>query len=172
MPKALIVIAKQGFQDLELKGTRDGLVAGGFDIVLASTDSGPCTGKFGSTEMAQLALLDVDVKDYARIAFIGGPGAAPLADDPEAQRIARETVDAGIILGAICIAPTILAKADVLHGKRATVWNEDGEQGDVLAEHGATYTAEDVTVDGSIVTANGPKAAEKFGKTLTSLQSI
>ena len=169
MKSALLIIAQSGYQDHELAGTRDGLVAAGFDIVLASKEAGECTGKLGGTENATVALRDVSVADYDRIAFIGGPGMIPYADEPDAVAVARAAGEAGMPLGAICIAPTILAKAHVLEGKRATVWDSDGEQEALLKQYDALYTAEDVTVDGQIVTANGPHAAEEFGKTFAAL---
>ena len=79
-------------------------------------------------------------------------------------RIARETFAAKIPLGAICIAPTILAAAGVLAGKKATVWDSEGEQITFLKQCGAEYSGESVTRDGLIVTGNGPKAAEEFGR--------
>ncbi len=166
---ALLVIAKKGFQDVELDGTRDELAAAGFDVTLASTDEGECTGKFGATEIAEVALEDVDVDDYDRVAFIGGPGASNLWQNVEAKRIAQDAVHAGKPLGAICIAPKILAAAEVLAGKKATVWNEDGDQEGFLALHDVEYTGEPVTVDGLIVTANGPEASKQFGKTLAAM---
>jgi protease I len=165
MRKALIIIAKDGYQDRELDGTRKGL-SGSFEMILASTENGTCTGKYGGTEEAEIALKDVDIADYDRIIFIGGPGAGALANEPEALRIAHETVRANKVLGAICIAPTILAKARVLEGRNATVWNKDGEKEALLTQYGAIYTGDDVTVDGMIVTANGEEAAEEFGKTV------
>lgn len=169
MKTALIIIAKNGFQDVELAGTRNGLLAAGFAVTLASQEAGPCMGKFGGVEEAQLSLHDVRVEDYDRVAFIGGPGAHELRDNPQAHRIAKDTVELGKILGAICIAPTILAAAGVLQNKRATVWNGDGQQGEYLASQGAEYTAEPVTVDGHIVTGDGPESAEAFGQRLAAL---
>lgn len=170
MRKALLVIAQDGFQDRELAGTRDALEAKGFAVVLASTACGPCRGKFGSTERALIALKDVKVADYDRVGFIGGPGAATLASDAEALRIAHETARLGKPLGAICIAPTILAKAHVLEGKKATVWDDgQGTQIRMLEQYGAQVTGHTVTVDGNTVTANGPEAAEEFGKAFASL---
>lgn len=166
---ALLIIAQTGYQDHELAGTRDALVVAGFAVVLASEAAGPCTGKFGGSEEASVALRDVHIDDYDRIAFIGGPGAVALAQDPEALRIAREAAASGRPFGAICIAPTILAAAGVLQGKRATVWNEDDEQETVLTAAGATSTGEAVTIDGMLVTANGPKAAKAFGQALAAL---
>ena len=167
--QVLIILAKEGFQDHEYEGAREGLEDAGYSITVASTEVGTCAGKYGATEEATVSLKDVDVSQYDKVAFIGGPGAAALMDDADAHRIARETLEQGKKLGAICIAPTILARAGVLKGKKATVWDSGGEQAAILEEEGASYTGEDVTVDGDIVTANGPLAAEEFGRVLAGL---
>lgn len=78
--------------------------------------------------------------------------------------MARATVEAGKPLGAICIAPLILAKAGVLKGRKATVWDSGGEQIAILKAHGAVYTDQAVVIDGSVVTGNGPGAAGEFGR--------
>lgn len=168
MKKALIIIAQSGYQDHELEGTQKGLEAADFEVVLASKEAGPCEGKFGSGVEAAVAMRDVDVADYDRIAFIGGPGAAPLADDGDALKLANDAARAEMPIGAICIAPTILAKAHILEGKEATVWDSGGEQAAILEQYGATYTGQNVTVDGTLITANGPEAAEEFGREFAS----
>lgn len=169
MPAVLIIIAQEGYQDHEYAGTRKGLEDAGYEITIASSAVGTCAGGYEGSEEATLALKEVDVSAFEKVAFIGGPGAAALMDDKEAHRIARETLEQGKKLGAICIAPTILARAGVLKGKKATVWDSGGEQAAILESGGASYTGEDVTVDGDIVTANGPPAAEEFGRVLAAL---
>jgi len=169
MKRALIIIAKEGFQDLEYQKTRAGLESAGHEITVASTERGECRGKFGGVEVSKIALNDVDATQFDVIAFIGGPGAAALADNEDAKRIARDAVRFKKKLGAICIAPTILARAGVLKGKRASVWDSGGAQAALLALEGASYTGDFVTVDGDIVTANGPDAAEEFGRALAAL---
>jgi protease I len=170
LSNALIIIAQKGFQDIELAGTRAGLSSEGFSITLASKEVGECIGKFGGSEQATVAMRDVDIADYDRIVFIGGPGAGALKDDPDALRLAHSTVNAGKILGAICIAPTILAAAGVLKGKRVTGWDDaKGTQIRFLEEHGAEFVDAPVVTDGLIVTGNGPEAAEEFGKALAAL---
>lgn len=166
MKTAVLVIAQNGYQDKELAGTQNALLSAGFEVMIASKEEGICMGKFGGTEEAALAIRDVDAVQYDVLAFIGGPGAHALADDPEALLLARARINAGKLLGAICIAPMILAVAGVLKGKKATVFNESGEQQKYFIDHGITYTGDPVTVDGLIVTANGPDAAEEFGRTL------
>ncbi len=178
MKRALLVIAQDGYQDQELAGTQDALLSAGFEVTLASKESGSCVGKFGGTEEALLAMREVDALAYDVLAFIGGPGAHAFASDPEAIQLAKTRADSGKLLGAICIAPTILAAAGVLKGKNATVWDPSPSSGQVtptdspaefLRQHGATYTGEPVTVDGLIITANGPIAAEEFGRTLAAM---
>lgn len=169
MKKALIILAQAGYQDVEYAGTRKGLEEGGYVVTIASAHVGMCQGKLGGKEDAEVSLCDIQVSDYDCIAFIGGPGAAAYASDPDALRVAHDAARADIPLGAICIAPTILAKARVLEGRRATVWDSGGEQKALLEKHGAIYTGDDVTVDGKIVTGNGPAAAEEFGRTLAAL---
>ncbi len=170
MPRALIFIAQQGYQDVELKGTRDGLETAGFSITLTSKEAGECVGKYDGRETADIAMRDVHVMDFDCIAFIGGPGAGAYANDGDALQLANDAVRADKIVGAICIAPTILAKARLLEGKHATVFESD-EAIATLKEYGALYTGDSVTVDGKIVTGNGPKAAEEFGVTLAKMAS-
>lgn len=170
MKRALIVIAQKNFQDKELEGTKKGLEEAGFTITICSKEEGECIGKFRVVEEAEVALRQVDVRDFDRFAFIGGPGAAGFVQDLEAFDLVRAITKANKPLGAICIAPTILAAAGVLRGKRATVWDDGNRtQIGVIEGSGATYTGEFVTVDGLLVTGNGPAASEEFGKALAAL---
>jgi protease I len=169
MPTALLIIAQDGYQDHEYEGTRAGLEEAGVTVSVASAQAGECKGKLGGRVMADIAMKDVDLSVFDRVAFIGGPGAAVYAKHPDALRIAHEAVGRTMPLGAICIAPTILAAAGVLRWKKATVWNEDGKQRDVLEDAGATFVDEPVVIDGLIVTANGPEAATEFGKAVAKL---
>ncbi len=170
MKTALVIVAQTGYQDKELDGTLKGLEEGGFDVVIGSTEIGLCSGKLGGTTEAMVMLRDIIAADYDRIAFIGGPGAHALMDNIDAHRIAREAVDMHMPLGAICVAPTILANAGVLRTRKATVFADaDGANIDILRRHGATYTADPVTIDGLVITANGPDAAEEFGRKLASM---
>ncbi len=175
MKTALLVIAQSGYQDVELAGTQNALLAAGYEVTIASSEPGSCVGKFGGTEEALLGVAEVDATVYDVLAFIGGPGAGGFKDDPAILDLIRRRVATGKLLGAICIAPTALAAAGVLKGKKATVWDPSASSGQAtppdspsafLKQHGAIYSGDDVTVDGMIVTANGPDAAEAFGRAL------
>jgi len=75
----------------------------------------------------------------------------------------------GKVTAAVCIAPMILAKAGILKGKKATVWDGDLEQSAYFKKNGIDYTGSEVTVDGKIVTGNGPNAAKAFGEAVAKL---
>lgn len=76
----------------------------------------------------------------------------------------QEIAQTGMLFGAICIAPRILAHAHVLSGKKATGWNHDQKLQDIFANAGAVYVAQPCVVDGNIITADGPKSAEIFSE--------
>jgi protease I len=73
-------------------------------------------------------------------------------------------------VGAICIAPRILAEAGILKNKKATGWDGDNELGDILVKAGAEYIREPVVVDGTLITASGPAVARDWG--LAIVQSV
>ncbi|MBU0457775.1 MAG: DJ-1/PfpI family protein [Nanoarchaeota archaeon] len=167
--KALFIIAQEGYQDIEYKTPKKILEENGIEVITASKKTGTCKGALGGSTEATISINDVDVYDYDAIVFIGGPGARDYQHDVKAHLTAQEAINRDKILAAICIAPIILAYADVLEGKKATIWNNDGKQQEILEKNGATYTGEDVTTDGKIITANGPRAAEKFGNKIVEL---
>ena len=164
--KVLFIVAQQGYQDIEYETPKRILEKAGIEVVTASKKAGTASGKLGGTTTSALSLNDVDMADYAAVVFIGGPGAAQYQHDVQAHLAAQEAESRNKIIAAICIGPTILAYAGVLEGKKATVWNEDNQQSALLEKEGATYTGENVTIDDKLITANGPAAAEEFGKKL------
>ena len=166
--QALVIIAQQGYQDAELAGTLEGLKASGYDYSIVSKRAGPCKGKLGGEVEAKHSLSEaLQVwPGFDRVAFIGGPGAHGYAKDPEALQLAKVFTQANKVVGAICVAPTILAAAGVLHGKKATVFTSDSNKEDAvfLRNHGVNYMDNrDVVVDGKFITAVGPSAAKEFG---------
>lgn len=161
MNQALLVIAQTMFRDEEYAHPKEVLEHAGVLVTTASVEGGKCIGKLGMNAHADRALRDVRADDYDGIVFIGGGGAQVYFDDPTAHELAKAAVEQEVILGAICIGPSILARAGVLAGVRATSF--PSQEAD-LRSHGALFTAEPVVQDGLIITANGPQAARAFGE--------
>jgi len=162
--KAALIIGSQNFQDEELFGTKRILDAALVQTVIASTRTGVIQGVLGNVAEATIPVNRLKVDDYDAIIFIGGPGAAEYANNPAIMNMVRETVRKGKVLGAIGVAPTILANANVLAGIRATSFlSERGR----LIQAGAIYTVFPVERERSIITATGPQAAVQFGRVIT-----
>lgn len=166
MSDILFIIAPRDFQDHEYEIPKKILESKGHNVITASSISGEAIGKFGAKVKVNFILDSIDLNAYKAVVFIGGPGAVQYQTNKSALDLAKEAFSSGKIVGAICIAPTILAYAGVLEGKKSACWNGDGEQKDVIESHGGHFAADDVCVDGLIVTANGPESAEKFGNLL------
>ncbi|HMN14435.1 MAG TPA: DJ-1/PfpI family protein [Bellilinea sp.] len=163
MAKVLMVIAPRAFRDEELFETRNELQKCGHEITLASTQTAPCNGMMGGVAKPDILLERANSADYDAVVFVGGSGTPVLYENKDAHRIATEMHTEGKLVSAICLAPVILAKAGMLENRKATVFYSAQH---LIKEHGAEYTAEPVTVDGRIVTGNGPAAATTFGQAL------
>lgn len=166
----LLVIASEGFQQIEYGVTKQVLQDSGFTVVTASDKSGIATAKDGSTTHVDVTLDHIGINNYAGIFFIGGPGALECLDNNTSYKILQEAFYLHKPIGAICIATRILAKAGVMRDKYATGWNEDGLLNALYAEHNVTYLPEEkVVVESNMITATDPSAAEQFGEKIVEL---
>ena len=161
-----MIIAFQDFRDEELFIPRNILSGEGADITIVSTKKGQAVGSYGGVVNVDTTLDEIG--DYDAIVFIGGSGAFQYIDDNKCHKIIQDANDKGVVIGAICIAPIILAKAEILKGKKATVWsnNTDKTAIKIFKEEGVKYEDKAVVKDGNIVTANGPVAARQFAEAL------
>lgn len=169
MSNILMVVAQDMFRDEELFETKEELEEAGNTVKIASRELKFCNGNQGGEIMPDLTLDNVDLSDYDALVFVGGGGAKEYFEDKAVHEMAKKINSDGKILAAICIAPVILAKSGVLFGKNATVFPTGAPD---IIHKGAHYTEEDVTVDGNIITANGPKSSRAFGRTIAQMLSV
>jgi protease I len=165
--RVLIIIASSNFRDEEYSIPRQFLENKGAKITVASSKDTPSVGMLKRVTVKPDTLLGrVKAEDYDAVVFIGGVGAKEYFADQTAHRLAQETVKKNKILAAICVAPSILANAGILSGKKVTAFQSEAEN---LKAKGANYTGAPVEIDGKIVTANGPDAAAEFAQKIADL---
>lgn len=165
-----MIIAYEGFREEEYDIPKNLFEKEGYEVVVISSSLGEATGKFGTKVNVDLQIDNVNVELFNAIIFVGGPGTVQYLDDPVAHGIAKQTLFLGKVLGAICMAPVILARAGLLNKKNATVFADNAPE---LIDKGVIYIGKDVEEDDLIITGNGPNAAGKFGKTIINkLKSI
>lgn len=162
----LMIIAPSKFRDEEFEIPFKKFVDAGADVTVASLKKGMATGMFGAKFNVKHSLNEVDESNFDAVIFIGGAGVPDVRADERALKIAQNSV-LHEVLGAICWAPTILAKAGVVKGKKTTVWlGDDAEYGmktsAVMEKYGAIFSDSEVVVDGNIITGNGPLAVVEF----------
>ena len=166
--KIVMVIAFQDFRDEECFIPRSIFLGEGADVKIASKSKGKAVGSYGGVLDVDMLIDQIDVSKFDAIVFVGGAGAVKYIDDDSCHYLANKAVEKNRLLGAICIAPAILARASVLKGKKATVWSSSLDKSaiKILKEEKAKYQPEDVVIDGNIITANGPLSARKFGQAI------
>ena len=166
MARIVLVIAPKDFRDEELFHAKEELEKAGNETAIAGKKKGKAIGSRGGKAEIAMELREVREKDFDAIVFIGGGGAEIYFNDAKALGLAKEFAAAGKIVAAICIAPSILANAGLLKGKRATCFSSEAEN---LKSKGTDYTGKAVEVDGKIITANGPAAAREFGRKIAEM---
>lgn len=168
--KVALILAFRDFRDEEYFEPKEILEKEGIEIFTVSTQEGIAQGVQGGEAKVDILIDNLNVEDFDGIIFVGGPGMVKNIENEKFHQIAREALEKNKVLGAICIAPAILAKAKVLQGKKATVWSSplDKSAIEILKENGAEFLSQSVVRDGKIITANGPLAAKDFAKEILS----
>ena len=167
MSKRALVVVAHGCEDVETVAPIDVLTRVGVEVVLASLESGPVSAAYGSTLMPDCSLDEV-ASNFDGIVIPGGKAnAKALAQSEQLRMMVREYYESSKVVAAICAAPShVLGEsAGILEGKHVT-----GDPGfrDKLVEHGAIPTDEHVSIDGTIITGDGPGAALSFSLSVAS----
>ncbi|MCR4957143.1 MAG: DJ-1/PfpI family protein [Prevotella sp.] len=159
MAKVYVFLA-DGFEDVEALIPVDVLRRGGQEVVTVSVmgDSQVVESAHGVQIVADTLFDDVDLSDAKLLLLPGGmPGASNLYDHEGLKEALVRHCKQGKLTAAICAAPgVVLGQLGLLREKRATCY-PGFEQ--LL---GGEYTGELCTVDGNIVSAEGPAAAFPF----------
>ena len=161
--KKVFVFLADGFEDIEALGTVDILRRGGVDAITVSImEDEYVTSAHGVLVKADETFDEADFEGADMLVLPGGlPGSTNLRDYVPLQKLLLKHNESNSLIAAICAAPMALGNIGLLEGKRATCY--PGCEGTMT---GAEYTAELCTVDGNIITGEGPAAVFPFAYTL------
>jgi protease I len=131
MYNILMVIANHDFQDLEFSNPYQLFLDKEYTVDICSGKGGECFGVFTTYIEDSLSFDEVNPDNYDVIVFVGGGGAYSEYHDNEAyQALAKQSLSSPNgetrILGAICIAPSLLASIGLFEGKEVT-GRDDGK---------------------------------------------
>lgn len=156
-----------GTEEVEALIPVDVLRRAGADVCIVSTTGDlEVTTAHNVRIIADALIEDFDGFDDADLLMIPGglPGAENLCNHPLVREAIKKQYDNGKLVSAICAGPMIFGSLGISKGKRCTCYPGFEDYLD-----GATYTAELVTVDGNMVTGEGPAATFPYAFTLCEL---
>lgn len=172
MKKIVLAVAFEGYQQLEYGIPREILTSNDLEVLTASDKPGVATAKDGSTTEINLTLNDIVPSLIDGLFLIGGPGALEHLDNKIMHNVLQQMAALKKPIGAICISPRILAKAQVLSGKEATGWDGDNKLKEIFNMYNVIYVPQAVVTDGLIVTATGPDASQEFADAILKLLNL
>ncbi|MDR0408194.1 MAG: DJ-1/PfpI family protein [Campylobacteraceae bacterium] len=157
MSKALIPLA-DGFEEIEAITIVDVLRRGGVDVVTAAIFKKEVEGINGVKVIADTLFDDIKNFDFDIIILPGGNlGYKNLANSDKLLELLRRFDKEGKLIGAICAAPYVLAKAGVIKNSYTCYPSIELE----IKKPGYT-DSKNVIIDGNIFTSRGPATAIEF----------
>lgn len=152
----ILVPLAEGFEEIEAVTVIDVLRRAGMNVVTAGLPGSRVKGSHGVEVMTDTRLDQAEPSKFDALILVGGnPGYINLGRSQKVMdMVVKFNLDKKLI-GAICAAPSILARAGILDGRAATIY--PGMERDIPRPKGRT-----VVQDGNIITSQGPGTAMEF----------
>ena len=99
------------------------------------------------------AVKDISVNEFDALLIPGGYSPDKLRVDEDAVRFAKQFVESGKPVFAICHAPQLLITADVIRGRTITGWKSVIQD---IKNAGAEFIDREVVEDGHLVSSRSP----------------
>lgn len=162
--KVMIPLA-EGFEEIEAATIIDVLRRAEIEVVTVGMASTAVEGAHGIRLMTDTKFSDISLTDFDAVVLPGGdPGYKNLMKSSRFMDELKLCDEAKRIIGAICAAPLVLAKAGILEDKKATVF-PTMEAFIPRPRSGA------VVVDKNIITGRSPGDAMEFSLKLVEVIS-
>lgn len=172
MPKRVLILATDGFEQSELIEPRKALAQAGIETVVASPgrdgNGGFIRGwnhtDWGERVPVDAGLEEVAADDFDALLLPGG------VMNPDALRREERVIEliedfdqADKPIAAICHGPWLLVEADIVEGRTVTGWPSIRTD---LENAGGNVVDQEVAVDGNLITSRKPDDIPAFSKTL------
>ena len=150
----VLLFLADGFEEIEALATVDVLRRAGLQVVTVGIGGVSVTGAHGITVQADRCENDVLPTAAEGLQAVILPGGLPGTENLRASAVVNACLDRaaadGVLLCAICAAPSVLGKKGLLRGREATCY--PGYEDDLL---GAVCIGESVAVAAERITAKG-----------------
>ncbi len=164
MSRALLIFA-EGSEELEAVTLVNILRRGDVEVTLAGLQAGALRGSRGTQLLPDVPLDEALAHSYDMVILPGGmPGTTHLRNDARVIKLVQEMAKSGKWVAAICAAPSVLAAAGLLDGKRATSFPGSLREFPQVAVQESA-----IEQDGNLITSRGPGTAMDFALYLLEL---
>ena len=172
----VVVPMAEGFEEIEFVTIVDILRRAEVEVVTASLgkrngdgsagrggaadedEVGAVRGSHGIRIVPDASIDEIDPEDFDAVVLPGGyPGFVHLGEDERVLDLVRRMDELGKYVAAICGAPSVLIKAGVVEGRRATI--HPAGRKDLSDEQ---YVDDRVVVSGKLVTSKAAGTAMEF----------
>ena len=147
------LLVEEEFEDRELTGPLEALRAAGATVVLVGPSAGArFTGKRGeATVTSDLAAGGARIADFDAVVIPGGHAPDKMRMRHAMVDLARDAMESGKPVAAICHGPQVLISANVLRGRMVTCWPSIAID---VKNAGGLYVDKPVVEDGNGCTAD------------------
>jgi protease I len=160
----ILIMATDGFEQLELTVPRDELRKKGAKVEVATPSGSAIKGwnktDWGESAPADLKISAVDPSHYDALILPGGViNPDKLRVDADAMKGVETFLSSGKVVAAICHGPWLLVQADAARGRKMTSFPSIRRD---VENAGAHWVDEAVVADQGIITSRNPGDLQPF----------
>ena len=159
------MLVEDEFEDRELTGPLDALRAAGATVtVVGPTGGTPFKGKRGDAVISSdLAAGAARMKDFDALVIPGGHAPDKMRMRHAMVDLARDAMDTGKTVAAICHGAQLLISANALRGRTLTCWPSIAID---VKNAGGLYVDKPVVEDGNLITSRKPDDVPAFSEAI------
>jgi len=163
--KRVAVLVEDEFEDQELMGPVEALRGAGATVTVVGPTAGAAfRGKRGTvTVNSDLAAGAARMKDFDALVIPGGHAPDKMRMRHAMVDLARDAMEAGKPVAAICHGPQVLISANALRGRTLTCWPSIAVD---VKNAGGLYVDKPVVEDGNLITSRKPDDVPVFCEAL------
>jgi protease I len=163
--KRVAILVEEEFEDRELTGPLDRLRSEGATVTIVGPVKGASyRGKRGEAHIvADMGAGAARIADFDALVIPGGHAPDRMRMRHAMVDLARDAMDAGKPVAAICHGPQLLISANALRGRTLTCWPSIAID---VKNAGGMYVDKPVMEDGNLITSRKPDDVEAFSEAI------
>lgn len=163
--KRVAMLVEDEFEDRELTGPLEALRAAGATVTLVGPAAGAeFRGKRGQARVASdVAAGSARIQDFDAVVIPGGHAPDRMRMRHAMVDLARDAMEAGKPVAAICHGAQVLISANVLRGRTLTCWPSIAID---VKNAGGLYVDKPVVEDGNLITSRKPDDVPMFSEAI------